>query len=269
MTELTSDFIKNLMKEYGVDIVGIAPVDRFQGAPPGHGPLDLVPRAKSVIVGGVRIPDPVVDYDEYHLKMTEMDTELGIRANIENFYLQMGHYVEDMMLNTAAVRLANYLEVNNGLRSLPAVNAQHTGLGHPVMEAQMGFFSQRHAAVRAGLGEFGFSGLVINPRFGPRVRYVSVISEADIEPDPLLSERVCLRGKCGGDAEPKCQQRCAKNALKLRPDADLDSIFIDIPVTLERFSCINMDSTEGAFGCTFVGTCLRECPIGQQLTKRN
>ena len=268
MTGLTSDSIKNLMKEYGVNIVGIASVDRFQGAPPGHGPLDLVPRAKSVIVGGVRIPDPVVDYDEYHLKMTEMDTELGIHANIENFYLQMGHYVEDMMLNTAAVRLANYLEVNHGLRSLPAVNAQHTGLCHPVMEAQMGFFSQRRAAVRAGLGEFGFSGLVINPRFGPRVRYVSVITEADIEPDPLLSKRVCLRGKCGDGAGPKCQQRCAKNALKLRPDADPESVFIDNPVTLERFSCINMDSTEGAFGCTFVGTCLRECPIGRQLTKR-
>lgn len=269
MTELTGSFIKNLMKEYGVDIAGIASVDRFEGAPPGHGPLDLIPRAKSVIVGGVRIPDPVVDYAEYHLKMTEMDTELGIRANIENFYLQMGHYVQDMMLNTAAVRLANYLEVNNGLRSLPAVNAQHTGLGNPVMEAQMGFFSQRHAAVRAGLGEFGFSGLVINPRFGPRVRYVSVISEADLEPDPLLADKACMRGKCGGDAGPKCQQRCAKNALKLLPDVDLDSVFIDIPVTLERFSCIDMSSTQGAFGCTFVGTCLRECPIGQQLTKRN
>lgn len=268
MTRLMSDFIKNLMKEYGVDLVGIASVERFRGAPPGHGPLDLVPRAKSVVVGGIRIPDPVVDYDEYHLKMTEMEPGLGIRANIENFYLQMGHYVQDMMLNIAATRLANYLEVNHGLRSLPAVNAQHTGLGHPVMEAEMGFFSQRHAAVRAGLGEFGFSGLVINPRFGPRVRYVSVITEADLEPDPLLAEKVCMRGKCGGDAGPKCQQRCANNALRLRPDADLDAVFIDSPVTLERFSCINISSTQGIFGCTFVGTCMRDCPVGQQLTKK-
>jgi epoxyqueuosine reductase len=268
MTNLTSDSIKGLMKEYGADLVGIASVDRFQGAPPGHGPLDLVPRAKSVVVAGVRIPDPVVDYDDYHLKMTEMEPELGIRANIENFYLQMGHYVQDMMLNIAATRLANYLEINHGLRSLPAVNAQHTGLGHPVMEAQLGFFSQRHAAVRAGLGEFGLSGLVVTPQFGPRVRYVSVITEAELEPDPLLTEKVCMRGKCGGEDGPRCQQKCANNALKLRPDVDLESVFIDSPVSFERFQCINMSTTQGAFGCTFVGTCLRDCPVGQQLTKR-
>jgi len=268
MAKLTSDFIKGLMKEYGADLVGIASVDRFWGAPPGHGPLDLVPRAKSVIVGGVRIPDPVVDYDEYHLKMTEMTPELGIHANIENFYMLMGHYTLDMMLNITATRLANYLEINHGLRSLPTPNTQHTGLGHPVMEAQLGFFSQRHAAVRAGLGEFGLSGLVVTPQFGPRVRYVSVISEAELEPDPLLKEKVCMRGKCGGEDGPKCQQKCANNALKLRPDADLESVFIDSPVSFERFQCINMSTTQGAFGCTFVGTCLRDCPVGQQLTQR-
>jgi epoxyqueuosine reductase len=268
MTALTSSKVKSLMKDFGADLVGIASVDRFDGAPPGHGPLDLMPQAKSVVVGGVRIPDPVVDYDEYHLKMTEMSPDLGIRANMENFYMQMGHYTLDMMLNIAATRLANYLEINHGQRSLPTVNAQHTGLGHPVMEAPMGFFSQRHAAVRAGLGEFGFSGLVITPQYGPRVRYVSVITEAELEPDPLLTEKVCMRGKCGGEAGPKCHQKCSKSALKLRPDADLDAVFIDSPVTLERFSCINMSTTEGLFACTFVGTCLRACPVGQQLTKR-
>lgn len=268
MTRLTGNTVKNLIKDFGANLVGIASVDRFDGAPPGHGPLDLMPQAKSVVVAGVRIPDPVVDYDEYHLKMTEMKPELGIRANIENFYMQMGHYTLDMMLNIIATKLANYLEINHGLRSLPAVNAQHTGLGHPVMEATMGFFSQRHAAVRAGLGEFGLSGLVITPQFGPRVRYVSIITEAELEPDPLLTEKVCLRGKCGGEAGPECHQKCAKGALSIRPGVDLNAVFIDNPVTLERFQCINMASTEGIFGCTFVGTCLRDCPVGQKVTRR-
>jgi epoxyqueuosine reductase len=268
MPKLSAKLVKTLVKDWGADLVGIAPVGRFDGAPPGHGPLDLLPHAKSVIVAGVRIPDPVVDYDEYHLKMYEMPAELGIQSSIENFYMQMGHYVEDMMLNIIATKLANRFEIGWGIRSLPTPNAQHTGLGHPVMAAPMGFFSQRHAAVRAGLGEFGFSGLVITPQYGPRVRYVSVITEAELEPDPLLTEKVCMRGKCGGEAGPKCHQKCSKNALKLRPDADLDAVFIDSPVTLERFSCINMSTTEGLFACTFVGTCLRACPVGQQLTKR-
>ena len=264
----SSNEIKKMAIDFGATIVGIAPVERFEGAPPGHGPLDLVPQAKSVIVAGVRIPDPVVDWDEYHLKMTEMDTELGIRANMENFYMQMGHFVEDMMLNIIATKLANYLEIEHGLRTLPAVNAQHTGLGHPVMEAPMGFFSQRHAAVRAGLGEFGYNGLVINPRFGPRVRYVSAISEADLEPDPLLTEKVCLREQCGGADGPICQQKCTNNALKMRMDVNLDDIFIDLPITFERFSCINMSTMQGRFGCKLVGSCLRDCPVGKQVTKK-
>jgi epoxyqueuosine reductase len=268
MAKLTAKLVKDLVKEWGANLAGIAPVERFEGAPPGHGPLDLMPQAKSVIVAGVRIPDPVVDYDEYHLKMKEMDEELGVEANIENFYMQMGHYVEDMMLNTIAVRLANRLEIDYHMRSLPTPNAQHTGLGHSIMAAPMGFFSQRHAAVRAGLGEFGLSGLVITPQYGPRVRYVSVITEAELETDPLLMEKVCMRGRCGGEKGPACQQKCANNAITLRPGVKMDEIFIDIPVALDRSKCVSFDGDKGGFGCVFVGTCLRECPVGKRVTGR-
>jgi epoxyqueuosine reductase QueG len=266
MSRLTSKTVKKLAKDFGATLVGIANVERFEGAPPGHGPLDLMPQAKSVIVAGVRIPDPVVDYDEYHLKMTEMNTDLAIRSNMENFYMLMGHYTEDMMLNVLAVKLANYLEINLGLRSLPTPNAQHTGLGHSVMEAPMGFFSQRHAAVRAGLGEFGLSGLVITPQYGPRVRYVSVITEAELEPDPLLAEKVCMRGKCGDANGPACHQKCANKAISMRPGIDMDKVFIDIPVSLDRPKCINMSGGKDAIGCIFVGTCMRMCPVGKKVT---
>ncbi len=268
MNKPTSKEIKKLAKDFGATLVGIASVDRFAGAPAGHSPLDLMPKAKSVIVIGVRIPDPVVDYDEYHVKMKEMDEELGIEASIENFYMQMGHYVEDMMLNTIAIKLANHLEINYGLRSLPTPDASHTGLGHPVMAAPMGFFSQRHAAVRAGLGEFGLNGLVITPQFGPRARYVSVITEASLDPDSLIKEKVCMRDKCGDTKGPTCQQKCKNKAISLRPDIDLNKIFIDIPVVLDRAKCINFASGKGGFACTFVGTCMRMCPVGQRVTKK-
>ena len=268
MPTLSNKLVKDLAKDWGADLVGIAPAYRFKGAPPGHGPLDLMPRAKSVIVAGVRIPDPVVDYDEYHLKMKEMPPELGIQASIENFYMQMGHYTLDMMLNIIATKLANRLETGWGQRSLPTPNAQHTGLGHPVMAALMGFFSQRHAAVRAGLGEFGLSGLVVTPQYGPRVRYVSVITEADLEPDPLLTEKVCMRGKCGGSGGPSCQQKCTNKAITLRPGIDLEKIFIDIPVSLDRPKCANMVGDKGSFGCILIGACMRQCPVGMKVTKR-
>ena len=268
MEKVTGKKVKSLAKEWGATLVGIAPVARFEGAPPGHGPNDLFPRAKSVIVMGVRIPDPVVDYDEYYLKMPEMEKELGIEATIENFYMLMGHYTEDMMLNILSVKMANYLEMNYGLRSLATPNAAHTGLGHSIMAAPLGFFSQRHAAVRAGLGEFGLSGLVITPQYGPRVRYVSVITEAELEPDPLLTEKICMRGKCGKDNQPACWQRCGNNALSIRDGVDMDKVFIDIPVKLARDKCAGFVNDKATFGCTFVGTCMRMCPMGQKVTKK-
>ena len=96
MAELTSGVVKELAKDWGADIVGIASVDRFEGAPPGHGPLDLMPESKSVIVAGIRIPDPVVDYERYHLKMEEMAPGFAIEAVAENFYIRVLKSRENM-----------------------------------------------------------------------------------------------------------------------------------------------------------------------------
>jgi epoxyqueuosine reductase len=266
MAKLTSKLVKTLAKEWGATLVGIASVDRFEGAPPGHGPLDLMPKAKSVIVAGVRIPDSAVEWDEYHLKMTEMKTDLGIDTNMKLFFNLMGHYTEDMILNIISVKLANYIEINYGIRTLPTPDAANTGLGYANILPQMGFFSQRHAAVRAGLGEFGLSGLVITPQYGPRVRYVSVITEAELEPDPLLKEKVCMRGKCGINNEPACWSRCANKALSIPPGVDLDKVFIDIPVIFDRPKCIEFKDGKNVFGCTFPGTCMRMCPTGKRVT---
>jgi epoxyqueuosine reductase QueG len=263
MDRIDSTTMKRMVRDLGADLVGIAPAERFEGAPSGHSALDLMPDARSVVVAGIRIPDPIVEWQEYHLLMQEMPEAEMIDFNFEKIYMLMGHYTIDGMLNTLAVRLANRLEIDYGIRTLPTPNAMHTGLGEMKMGAMVGMFSQRHAAVRAGLGEFGFNNLVVTPQFGPRVRWVSVITRADLEPDPLLEEKVCLRGACGGDAGPKCQQRCDHGALKLREDIDLDNIFLMSPVKLIKRFCT---MGPGQFGCTFIGSCLRECPIGKKAT---
>jgi len=268
MAGITSSVVKDMAKDWGADIVGIASVDRFEGAPPGHGPLDLMPESKSVIVAGIRIPYPVVEYDKYHLKMTEMPPDLAIETICENFYMLMGHYNIDTMLNTMALRLANKLEINWGFRALPTPNTIKTGLGNPVLRAGFGFFSQRHAATRAGLGEFGFNNIIVTPEFGPRVRFVSVITEAELEPDPLVTEKICLREKCGGKDSPKCWQRCTPHALQLIDGIDHDAIFIDTPVRTEFSLCVPRVGETTLHGCVFIGTCLRECPIGIKVTKK-
>jgi len=268
MAEIASSLVKDMTRERGADLVGIASVDRFEGAPPGHHPAELLPGAKSVIVAAIRIPDPVVDCDTYHLKMRDLAPDQAVQSIENNFYMQMGHYVLDVQLNIMAVKLANKLEIGWGLRSLPTPNTVNTGMGHIVMASMLAFFSQRHAATRAGLGEFGFSGLVLTPQFGPRNRFVSVITEAELEPDPLITEKICMRGACGGKDGPKCFQKCANGALQMRDGVNIDEIFINIPTRNDISKCIGLSPEGAGFGCGFVGGCLRVCPTGMKITKR-
>ncbi len=264
MAELTGTLVKEMVKGLGADIVGIASVDRFEGAPPGHGPLELLPGAKSVIVAGIRIPDPVVESDKYHLKMPDLPPEKAAGAMMNDYYMVMGHYVHDFLLNALAVKMANRLETEWRYRSLPTINTTHTGLGHTVMASMIGFFSQRHAATRAGLGEFGYSGLLLTPEFGPRQRLVSIITRAELEPDPLITQKICMRGACGGKDGPKCFQACLGGALQMRDGIDTDAVFIDIPTKNNLSKCMN---PETGFGCGFVGACLRVCPTGMKITQ--
>jgi ferredoxin len=67
----------------------------------------------------------------------------------------------------------------------------------------------RIAAFLSGLGEIGYSKLLLTPEFGPRQRIGIVITEAPLEPDPLydgaqLCDRcmACAR-ECPGDAIPR------------------------------------------------------------------
>ena len=267
MPKITSGVVKEWAKDMGADIVGIASVERFEGAPPGHGPKDFVPEAKSVIVAGIRIPDPIVDYDRYHLKFEETPQDVATEATVQKLYLLMGHYVIDMMLNSLAVRIANKLEIQGGYKSMPTPDTSSTGLGRRVEGLHIHFFSQRHAATRAGLGEFGFSNIVLTPEFGPRVRFVSIITEAELEPDPLITEKICLRERCGGRGGPICLQRCTAGAIQLRDGLDHDAIFIDTPSKTERPLCIQDMGDITIHQCVFMGTCMRGCPIKLNLKK--
>lgn len=63
--------IKTLAYAKGSDLAGIAPVNRFQGAPDGHRPEDILENAQTVVACAKRIPNiivvegPATSYDYY------------------------------------------------------------------------------------------------------------------------------------------------------------------------------------------------------------
>ena len=53
---LTSEMIKAKAKEYGADICGIAPIERFADAPLQRDPKGILPNATCVLGFGFRVP---------------------------------------------------------------------------------------------------------------------------------------------------------------------------------------------------------------------
>lgn len=67
-------------------------------------------------------------------------------------------------------------------------------------------FSHKVAATCSGLGWIGRNGLLINERYGPRLSFATVLTDAPLEPDTPVDE--CQCGKC-----TLCVDHCPAGAM--------------------------------------------------------
>jgi epoxyqueuosine reductase len=179
---LTEDLRKLAVERAGVDFLGVAPVKRLEGGPEGARPTDYLNDATSVVVCAAKIPDAVIDVTGHY---DEPGKTLGP-------YMWYGYVVLNWDLSSAARLLVRFLEAN-GFKALPF---PPTGLLYK--HGTRADFSHRHAAIAAGLGEFGLSGLLLTPVFGPRQRLVSIITDAPLVASPIYTgPKLCRPDACG------------------------------------------------------------------------
>jgi epoxyqueuosine reductase len=168
-----------------VDAVGVAPVERFAGAPDERRPDRLLEGAKSVVVLARALPR-------------------GSFHSPEGFYFTHGVYHTNFReLDLIGLDLARRLESAGHLAVVVPAYA-------PVMVREgrvWGLLSLKHAAVLAGLGSFSRSGLVCNETFGTLLRFSAVITTAPLEGSPLIEYNPCPPG-CDG-----CREACPGGAL--------------------------------------------------------
>ncbi len=194
-TELTEALKALAVERSDIDLFGVAPVERLEGAPEGRRPTDYLPNARSVVVAAIKIPDAAVDVAGHY---EEPGKTLGP-------YMWYGYVIANWNLSSAASRLVKFLE-SKGFKGLPF---PPTGLLYKY--GNVADFSHRHAAVAAGLGEFGFSGLLLTPQFGPRQRVVSIITDAPLKASPMHEgPKLCRPDNCGY----ACIKACPTTAMK-------------------------------------------------------
>lgn len=172
--------VKELARSLGADLVGIAPIERFEGAPEEYHPQSLLPDTKSVISIAIRILRGV---------------QIPQKALKQNYQYQVFGYgwLSHIRLNWIAFEVARYLE-DHGYWTLPFPSFCETQFG----PKQPGWakrvkpsISNRHVAVAAGIAKFGWNNLAMTREFGTRQRFVSVMTTAPLEPDPLIEEELC------------------------------------------------------------------------------
>ncbi|WP_206811569.1 hypothetical protein [Paradesulfitobacterium ferrireducens] len=193
--------LRKMALDNGMDYFGVGSVDRWANAPVGHRPNDLLPEAKSVIVMGVRVPEGCTQSNHRAYE--------GMRHGIFT-YMLFGYNLINSYMEDVALKLAEYLNEAGSKVFLPPSSV---GRDEYLMR---GVISNRHSAVCAGLAEFGWNGLALTPDAGPRVRWVVIVTEAELEADPLYSgPPLCKKCK-------KCVKECPTEALSETESVDLN-----------------------------------------------
>jgi epoxyqueuosine reductase QueG len=290
MDKLTAS-VKEVAKRQGAALVGVASIERYDPVPPlydappkGHHPRDFLPEARSVISIAQPILGPVMDAPAVlATREMEMIPPQVKYPYLEMLYNRVGHVVHDYMLEFIGQVVGQFL-LGQGYQ---AMIFPTTGL-HPRVEGltdieiwegpsrewaekhspfryTFGPFSHRHAATRAGLGEFGYNNIVLTREYGPRQRFNSIVTDAELVPDPLISEPICLRDRCR-----LCLRACIMSCITMRDDPvavdyrsiegdDHSRIFVDTPAKTDPTLCRRR--REGRPHSPIRGDCARVCPV--------
>jgi len=179
--------IKKVAFDKGVDLFGIASVDRFKNAPQGFHPKDIYSKTESVIAFAIKLPAETL-FAENPIPFTHVNT-LAMQK-----------------LDAMTFDISRDLD-NMGIRNVLIPCDDPYEFWDQDKQEGRGILSMRHAGVLAGLGKLGRNNLLINKIYGNMIEIGALLTDEKLEPDPLAYYEVC---------PPKCRiclDNCPQNAL--------------------------------------------------------
>ncbi len=228
--------IKKQALSLGADLVGISPMSRFEGAPKQMDPRYIMPEAKSCIVVAFRV-----------LRGSLRGIEEG---TFFSNYSSMGYgAITYTFMPLMVNNLCRQIE-DTGYEAIPmghmsdwrAIDNEgnfRTGFSKPVEEGKPApdiMVHLRLAAYMAGLGEIGWSKMLLTPEFGPAQRVGVILTELELEPDPIYNgPQLC--NKCMA-----CVKYCPGNSI-----SRTEKVSIQIDGHTVEWGKIDCDSCDVAF----------------------
>lgn len=188
--------IKDFAFSRGLDLFGVANIERFDGAPERMHPAAIFPEAKSVIVvgrrilrGGWRGIEEGTHWPSY--------THFDYHGLLNTYFIPLPQYETACFIEDLGYEAVPYYP---GVpESQPPVQPLRPGGIAPEVHLAI-----RIAGVAAGLGEIGWSKVFLTRKFGPRQRLAAIITDLELEPDPLVEpnsicrlDMACVKG-CPG-----------------------------------------------------------------------
>jgi len=223
---LNSEGLRKKILGWGASIVGFA--DLNQMVPQGWAHL------KTGVSVGVRLSNSIID-----------EISNGPTLTYAHHYR-----TTNQLLDSIAIKTTNFLQ-SLGYEALPIPASQK------VDEKNLaGLISHKMIATRAGLGWIGKNALLITPQYGPRIRLVSVLTNAHLRGGRPIIESKC--GKCGS-----CVKACPAGALKGKNwtlNTRREEI-MEVNLCHEVTKHNNED-----LGETVCGVCVSVCPFGRTKT---
>ena len=202
---IRSKDVKEQAKKLGADLVGISPMSRFEGAPKQMDARYIFPGAKSMIVLGFRIARGTLRGIEEGTLFSTYPS-MGYAA-LNQVYGPMVLWNLTRFLEDAGHETIPMLNANGGEAVNPVTGKFRKGWSRPAEDGKPYpdvLVHFRLAAYMAGLGEIGWSKVFLTPEFGPRQRFVILLTDAELEPDPIYEGRICDRCKlCARDCKGK------------------------------------------------------------------
>jgi epoxyqueuosine reductase QueG len=224
--------IRRKCEDLDIPLVGFAPVTRWDKplfepwVPEEFRPRAIFPEAQTVIVIGLPVDLPIVETSPsiwYHELYRTINTLLDING----------------------YRIAMFL---NG-EGFSSVWVPRDGYGSITIlrDTPVAFFSHRHAALLAGLGNFGVNNTLLTKKFGPRVRFTSIFTAAEIPPDPVMEGPLCTRCM-------RCVNICPVKAIG---GDSYPGGLIDKKTCAIRSEALSKRSISPC------GLCIKVCPVGE------